>query len=95
MDLPKFDPVAVVERREAVLRVRSGAEVDRRSGVVAKLEMTGDEIRVKVGQDDVRDLQSSLLGKRHVLVDIALRTTVATCDPSSPIKYDAWARQLR
>ena len=35
--------------------------------------MAGNEIRMKVRQEDILDLQSVLLGKCNVLLDIALR----------------------
>ena len=49
------------------------AEIDRRAGPVAQLEMAGDEIGVEVGEEDVRDPQAVLLGEGQVLVDVALR----------------------
>ena len=35
--------------------------------------MTGDEVRVQVGEEDVRDTQAVLRGERQVLLDVALR----------------------
>ena len=51
----ELDGVAVGERRERVLRLGPGAEVDPRPDAVAELEMAGEEIRVEVREEDVLD----------------------------------------
>ena len=64
---------------------------------IAQLEVAGDEVRVEVGEEDVRDREAMLVGEREVLPDVALRVDdrgrAAIC--SSPIRYEACARQLR
>src|SRR5262249_21161101 len=60
-------------RREGVLRFRRRAEIDRGAGAVAQLEMTGDEVGVEVGEEDVRDAQAVRVGEGQVLIDVALR----------------------
>ena len=89
--------VAVGERRERVLGLRRRAEIDRGADAIAQLEMAGDEVGVEVRQEDVRDAQAVLVGEREVLVDVALRIDDRgdrrVC--SSPIRYDACARQFR
>ena len=56
-DLAELDDVAVAKRREPVLGLRRGAEIDRGAGPIAQLEMAGDEVGVKVREEDVRDPQ--------------------------------------
>ena len=51
---------------------RRGAQVDRRAGPVAQLQVAGDEIGVKVRQDDMPNLEAVCAGKGEVLVDVAL-----------------------
>ena len=53
--------------------LRRGAEIDRRAGAIAQLEVTGDEVGVEVREEDVRDPQAVLGGEREVLIDVALR----------------------
>lgn len=72
-DTSHLDGVPVAERREGVLGGRRSAQVDRRAGAVAKLEVSRDEVRVQVRQDDVCDPQLVLCGERQVLVDVTLR----------------------
>ena len=54
-DLSERHRLAVGERREVVLGLGTGAEIDPGALAVAQLEVPGDEIRVKVGQEDMRD----------------------------------------
>ena len=70
---PQVDDVAVVERRERILGPRGGAQIDRRAGAIAQLEVAGDEVGVEVGEEDVRDPQAVLGGEGEVLIDVALR----------------------
>ena len=71
--MSELDPIAIGERRECVLRFRGGAEIDLRPDPIAQLEMAGDEIGVKVREDDVTNPQGVVLGKRDIFVDVALR----------------------
>ena len=92
----EFDDVAVGERRERVLRLGCGAEIDRRAGAIAQLEMAGDEVGVEVREEDVRDSQAVLPGERDVLIDVALRIDDGRrMRRSSPMRYEACARQFR
>ncbi len=68
----EFDEVAVGEGSEAIFRLRRRAQIDRRARAVAQLQVAGDEIRVKVREEDVCDRQAVRCGKRNVLIDVAL-----------------------
>ena len=70
---PELDDVAVVQGRERILGAGGCAEIDGGAGAVAQLEMPGEEIRVKVREEDVRDAQAVLRREREVLLDVALR----------------------
>jgi hypothetical protein len=48
-------------------------KVDRGARLIAQLEMSRDEVGVKVGEDDVGDAKPVLLRGREVLIDVALR----------------------
>ena len=72
-DLAELDRVAVGERRELVLGLRPGAEVDPRADAVAQLEVAGEEVGVEVREEDVLDPAAAALGVGDVLVDVALR----------------------
>ena len=61
------------ERRERVLRLGPGAEINRDAGAVAQLEVSGDEVGVKVREEDVRDPQVVLGREGEILIDVALR----------------------
>ena len=50
-DAAELDAVAVLQRRERVLRLRGGAQIDRRARAIAQLQMAGDEVGVEVGQE--------------------------------------------
>ena len=69
----EIDDVAVVERRERVLRLRGRAQIDRRAGAIAQLEVAGNEVGVEVREEDVLDPQAMLGGEREVLIDVTLR----------------------
>ena len=49
------------------------AQVDRRAGAIAQLEVPGQKVGVQVGENDVADRQPVLLRERQVLLDVALR----------------------
>ena len=72
-DLAELDDIAVAERRERVLRPGPGAEIDGDAGAVAQLEVSGDEVGVKVREEDVRDPQVVLGREGEILIDVALR----------------------
>jgi len=56
--------------------------------------MAGDEVRMKVGEEDVADLEAKFVGIVQVLLDIALGSTMMAVElSSSPSRYEAWARQ--
>ena len=71
-DSTEVDDITVVERSEFVLGSRGGAEIDRRPGAIAQLEVTGDEVRVEVREEDVPDPQIVLGGERKIVIDVAL-----------------------
>ena len=70
---PELDLGAVSHRLERVLRLGSGTEMDGRAGPLHELEMTRHEVGVKVGQEDVTNLERLALGVLEILVDVALR----------------------
>ena len=71
--IAELDHVAVLERRELVLRARPCAEEDPRSDPIAELQVTRDEVGVEVREQDVLDRGALRLGVLDVLVDVALR----------------------
>ena len=46
--------------------------MDRRAATVAQFQMAGDEVGVKMGEEDVADLEAEFPGVGQVLLDIAL-----------------------
>ena len=62
-----------MQGRERILGLGGRAQIDRRAGTIAQLEMPRDEVGVQVGQQDVFDREAVLRRKGEVLVDIALR----------------------
>ena len=60
----KLDAVAVAEWFERILRRRRAPQVNRRARLFVQLEMTGDEVGMKVREDDVTDRQPTFGGKR-------------------------------
>ena len=69
----EIDDVAVVERRERILRLRGRTQIDRRPGAIAQLEVAGDEVRMEVREEHVLDSQAMLGGEREVLIHVTLR----------------------
>ena len=58
--------------------------------------MAGNEVGVKVRQEHVRDAQAVFLGIGDILVDVALGVDDGgRVRPSSPMRYEACARQFR
>jgi hypothetical protein len=72
-DVPELDAIAVGERRERILRLCRGAEVNRGADAIAQLQMSGDEVGVEVRQQHVPDREAVLRCECHVLIDVALR----------------------
>jgi hypothetical protein len=72
-DRAELDDIAVVQWRGRILRFRRLADVDAGAGPIAQLEVTGDEIGMQVGEEDVSDTQPVLRRERHVLIHVALR----------------------
>ena len=69
----EIDAVAVSEGCERVHPPARSDPVVGRPGLLVQLEMTGDEVGVKVRQDDVADREAALRGKRQVLIHVTLR----------------------
>ena len=70
---PELDLGAVGHRPEGVLRLGPGAEMDGRADPLRELEMTRHEVGMKVGQEDVANLERLAFGVLEILVDVALR----------------------
>ena len=68
----ELDRLAVVERMEGVFRAGGGAEVDGRAGAIAQLQVAGQEVGMKVGEEDVRDPQPVVRGEGEVAVHVPL-----------------------
>jgi hypothetical protein len=64
---------AVANRHEVVFRDRAAAKADRGACPIPQLEMTSDEIRVEMREEDVRDAETPLRSERQVLIDVTLR----------------------
>jgi hypothetical protein len=69
----KIDGAAVADGREAVFRDGFPPEVYRRADAVAELQMSRNEVRVEVCEENVGDAQSVFGGEVEVLIDVALR----------------------
>ena len=70
---PELDRVAVAHRRERVVGLGAGSEVDRGAGAVAELEMAGHEVGVEVREEHMADPAAEPLGVLEVLLDVPLR----------------------
>src|SRR6267154_2091250 len=68
----ELDRIAVFHRRVRKGRARAGPEIDARPSALRKLVMTGDEIGVQVGFNDVLDLQALLAGGLNIDIHVAL-----------------------
>ena len=53
--------------------------MNRRARLLVQLEVSGDEVGVKVREDDVTDRQSAFSGERYVLIDVTLRIDDGRC----------------
>jgi len=69
----ELDGIAVAHRRERVVGLGPGPEVDRGPGAVAELEVAGHEVRMEVRQEHVADPASEPLGIVEILLDVPLR----------------------
>jgi len=72
-DRSEIDHRAVANRLEFIFRDRFPTEADDRAHAVAQLEVAGNEIRVEVRQEDVRDTKVVIGRERQILIDVALR----------------------
>src|SRR5262249_27763854 len=72
-DAAELEDLAVAHRLERVVGLRAGAEMDRRAGALAELEVARDEVRVEVGEEHMADLEPEPIGVLEVLLDVALR----------------------
>src|SRR5437868_715408 len=72
-DSAELNRVAVMKRRELVLGLCGSAKVNARARSIAKLEMAGEEIGVKVRQHDVANVEAVLGSERKVLINVTLR----------------------
>ena len=68
----EFNRLVVAERLEGVFRAGGGAEVDRRAGAIAQLQVAGQEVGMEMGEEDVRDPQPVFRGEGEVTVHVAL-----------------------
>jgi hypothetical protein len=68
----ELDRLAVAKRGERVLSLGRSAEINGGAGPIAQFEMPGNEVRVKVREEDVRDPQTVLVGEGEVSIDVAL-----------------------
>ena len=64
--------LAVPHRSEVVLGLGASTEMDPRARLVPELKMTGHEVGVEMGEKDVPDLESMVLGINLVLACIPL-----------------------
>jgi hypothetical protein len=71
-DAAELDDVALAARRVGVCGFGGGAEINRRARQIAQFQMSGDEIGVKVREEDVADLEGVFGGEGEVLADVAL-----------------------
>src|SRR5215469_10513664 len=72
-NIPEFESVAVVKRRECVSRLCGSAEIDFCADAVAEFQVTCNEIGVEVRKEDVADGERVLGRKGDVLVGVSLR----------------------
>jgi len=70
---PEVDRSPVAYRFELVFRNRLPPQADGGSHAVAQLEMTGNEIGVKVGQEHVGNAEVMIRRERQILIDVTLR----------------------
>ena len=69
----QVDSLPVLERTNGVIRLRCRAVADPRTGCTGHLQMSGEEVGVKVSVDDALDGQPMSGRVVEVLVDIASR----------------------
>ena len=68
----EFEGVAVFHGDEFVFGLGAGAEADVCAAAVAEFEMAGDEVGMKVGEEDVANLDAERCCIGEVLLDVAL-----------------------
>ncbi len=68
----EVEPVPVLHSLKTVLRLGAGAQMDCRAASVAQFQVSGDEVRVKMGEEDVADFEAERRGVGQVLLDVAL-----------------------
>jgi hypothetical protein len=68
----ELERIAVFHRHESVFRLGTGAEMDGRAATVAQLQVAGDEVGVKMREEDVANLEAEFFCIGQVLLDIAL-----------------------
>ncbi len=70
--LSEFDPVAVRDRHVRELRSGSRADVDLRAGPFREFQMSGDEVGMDVGLDNLGDLPTLLGCRGDINIDVPL-----------------------
>ena len=55
------------------IRSRGSAQIDLRADAIAELEVAGNEVGMKVREEDVLDFETMLSGEREVLIHVTLR----------------------
>ena len=68
---PQLDDVAVRQGAEFEVRPGARAEVDARADALAQLQVPGQEVGVKVGQDHVPDREAQLCRFLQVEIHVA------------------------
>ena len=72
-DVAELDDVAVFDGVEVVLRFGSGSEINVSPGLLSQLDVTGEEVRMEVRQEDVLNLPAICLSVVEVLLNVPLR----------------------
>ena len=72
MTRPRSSDFAIAKWGEGVFGFGGGPQANGGAGAVAKFQMSRDEVGVKVGEEDIFDLQFVLVGECDVLVGVAL-----------------------
>src|SRR6185503_15655606 len=70
---PEVAHRSIADRLELVFGNRLPPQADGGSGAVAQLEVTGDEVRMKVRQEHVGNSEVVIRRERQILIDVALR----------------------
>jgi hypothetical protein len=75
----EFEGVTVFERREGVIGLGLRSKADSRPDAVPELQVAGEKIRMKMGEENVADVASMLGGILQIVVDVALRINNYRC----------------